>query len=83
MQRPLAWLRLLAVDVGDEAQVALAAHRAVVVDRLADVAAGPEQLGVGVADVEAGRRAPAPEVAQHGSPGERVVDVTLAHGAAV
>ena len=65
-------LELVAVDVGDEAQVRLAAHRALVVDVDPDVLGRPDQLRVGVADVEAGER-PAPEVAQDRPAGERVV----------
>ena len=81
MQRPLAWREVLAVDVRDVADVARRAHRALVRRGLPDVAGGPQQLGVRVADVEAGHGA-APEVAEDGPSGQRVVGVP-AHGASV
>ena len=65
----------VAVDVRDEAQARASPQTGQSPSaRLADVAAGPQQLGVGVADVEAARAA-RPQVAQHGPSGERVVDV--------
>ena len=58
-----------------------AAHGAVAVERLAEVAGGPEQLGLGIADVEAVPLAGA-QVAEHRPAGECVVDV-MAHGGSV
>ena len=65
-------LQLLAVDVGDDPHPAGAANRAVVLELGAEVGRGPEQLGVGVADVEPGERTLL-EVAQDRPASEGVV----------
>ena len=71
----------VAVDVGDEAEVPAAADRAVGGGGRADVAPGPEELGVGVADIVP-LEAPGPQVAQDRPSGQRVVDVPP-HGVSV
>jgi len=71
----------VAVDVGDEAEVAPPAHRAGGRGRGPDVATGSQKLRVGVADVVA-VKATGAEVPQHRPSGQRVVDVPP-HGASV
>ena len=71
---PVRVAERVAIDVGDEAELAAAAYRAVTVGGVADVASRTEELGVRIADV-ASAAAPRTEVAEHGSTSERVVDV--------
>src|SRR5258705_36042 len=63
--------QLVAIDVRDVAHVPARAHRAPEVGGIPDVAGGPQQLRMGVADVEAGDRA-AFEIAEQGPTGQRV-----------
>jgi hypothetical protein len=69
---------VVAVDVGDEAQAGSATHGAIAGELLADVATGPEELGMGITAVRE-ISAAGPELIQNRSTGERVVDVP-AHG---
>ena len=71
----------LAVDVLQEHQPRCTTHRAVGVERLAKMAGGPEQLGLGIANVEA-VPFPGPQITQHRTAGECVVD-DAAHGGSV
>lgn len=64
----------IAVDVRDEPEVFGAADGTVAAGGLTHMATGPEELGVGIADVVAISPA-GPHVAEHGSPSEHVVDV--------
>jgi hypothetical protein len=68
-------LEPVAVDVGDVADVAAAAHRTSVPGGLPDVTSGAEQIGMGIAHVVLLDRA-ASQVTQDGPAGQRVVDVT-------
>ncbi len=68
----------LAVDVRHEHEAMGATDRAVGVEGLTEVARGSQELGLGVADVEA-RPLPGAQVAKHRPAGECVVDV-MAHG---
>src|SRR5680860_1326583 len=67
-------LELLAVHVRHQPHVALPAHRARAPGVLAHMAAGAQELGMGVADIEPGERAAA-KVTDHGPTGQGVVDV--------
>src|SRR4051812_36597289 len=78
---PVRLPELVAVHVRDVAHVAAGAHRTPVIGGVSHVAGGPDQLRMGVADVEPGDRATL-EVLQEGPAGQRVVGV-LAHGATV
>ena len=70
---PVLVAQALAVDVGQQHQLDLAADRAVVLRGLAHVLGGPDQLGVGVADVGEPEHADL-GVAQQRALGEREVD---------
>ena len=65
----------VAVDVGHEPEALVATDRAVAGQRLADVAAGSQELGVRVAHVGA-IAATGAQISQHGPAGKRVVDMT-------
>src|SRR5262249_2019612 len=71
----------VAVDVRHQHEALRTADRAGAVERPAQVAGRPEQLGLGIADVESGPL-PGAQVAQHRPAGECVIDV-MAHGRSV
>lgn len=64
----------VAVHVRDQAEVLRPTYGAIDVGLFTHVTTGPEELGVGVADVVAISPA-GPQIAEHGSPSEHVVDV--------
>ena len=65
-------LQAVAVDVGEEAKLVFLADRARSAGLLAEVPGGPEQLGVGVTDLEPGQQA-GPELPEEGPLGQGVV----------
>ena len=81
-RRDTATIRLaerVAVHVRDETQAGVAADRTIAILDVTDVAPGPQQLGMGVADIAPVASARA-EVPENGPAGQRVVHMT-AHGA--
>jgi hypothetical protein len=78
---PVGLPEVLAVDVGDVANVPGRADRTVVRGGVADVAGCSQELGVRIAHVEPGD-GPAAKVTEDGPTGQRVVGVP-AHGATV